>query len=399
MSNRILGLLSLFCVLSPAFAQKAAPSATVSGTVFCADTNTPARLATVVLRPVLTPGAKSSADAAAAQQQLRNVQTQLDGTFTIPQVAPGSYYVMASLPGYISPLGKLGVKFQALVNPDDALRKSLHDEIPIVTVQGNVGASINVSLERGASVSGTVTYDDGSPAPEMSIRLLTHKKDKWVPIETGSANGMNGSSGETDDRGNYHISDLPESREYLIEADLSGSSSTEYVSKIGTAVMAGPSFTLHFYSGGALRTKDAHPFALKLGEDRPGEDISLPLSKLHKIQGVVTAKSDGHTVTEAKLKLKFTDDQSELGSTDLEKDGTFSLSFVPEGDYTLSVDGAADVTYIDKPNSPGSIPSSYPEPHKTHEYGPAQIPVHIDGDRTDLVIAVPEKKVASTATN
>lgn len=399
MFNRILGLVSICSVLSPALAQKTTPSATVSGTVFCADTNAPARLATVVLRPVLTPGAKSSADTAATQQQLRNVQTQLDGSFAVPQVAPGSYYVMASLPGYISPLAKLGIKLNALLNPDDALRKSLHDEIPIVTVQGSVGASINVSLERGASVSGTVTYDDGSPAPEMSIRLLTHKKDKWVPVETGSANGMNGSSGETDDRGNYHISGLPESREYLIEADLSEGSSTEYVSKNGTAVMVGPGFTLHFYSGGALRTKDAHPFTLKLGEDRPGEDISLPLSKLHKIQGAVIAKSDGHTVTEAKLTLKFTDDQSELGSTNLDKDGTFSLSFVPEGDYTLSVDGAADVNYIDKPNPPGSMPASYPEPHKTHEYGPAEIPVHIEGDRTDLVIAVPEKKTAVVPSN
>src|SRR5438045_1710310 len=84
-------LLALFCCA--ASAQKPAATGSVTGHVTCADTNTPSRLAIVVLRPV--PAAKSADPAAASKPvEARRVQTLLDGSFLIPKVAPGTYLVL-----------------------------------------------------------------------------------------------------------------------------------------------------------------------------------------------------------------------------------------------------------------------------------------------------------------
>ena len=69
---------------------------TVSGHVFCADTNAPARMATVVLEPSdfiesIKPGEQLQANFSGEA-----VETLLDGSFIIHNVTPGTYYVIAS---------------------------------------------------------------------------------------------------------------------------------------------------------------------------------------------------------------------------------------------------------------------------------------------------------------
>jgi hypothetical protein len=77
-------------------------TSTVSGRVYCADTNVPARMATVVLQPAEAVDAFSSGKSVSTVAE--GVQTLLDGSFFIPNVVPGTYYVIASLPGYVSPM-------------------------------------------------------------------------------------------------------------------------------------------------------------------------------------------------------------------------------------------------------------------------------------------------------
>src|SRR5260370_39893499 len=88
---------SAVLLVAPVCCAASAQKPAVTGHVTCADTNTPARLAIVVLRPV--PAAKS-ADSAAARKpvEARRVQTLLDGPFLIPKVAPGTYHVIAASP-------------------------------------------------------------------------------------------------------------------------------------------------------------------------------------------------------------------------------------------------------------------------------------------------------------
>jgi hypothetical protein len=80
-------------------------AAIVTGHVYCADTNAPARLAVVMLEPVSVLG-QGNADVRGPQELIHAdaVQTGLDGSFTIPNVESGTYYVLAYKPGYLSPL-------------------------------------------------------------------------------------------------------------------------------------------------------------------------------------------------------------------------------------------------------------------------------------------------------
>ena len=130
---------------------------------------------------------------------------------------------------------------------------------------------------------------------------------------------------------------------------------------------------------------------MKLGEERAGEDLEIPLGKLHSVTGVITAASDSHTVNNGRVALLYADDKTEALSTSLaEGDAGFSLSFVPEGDYLLRVTDAADAEYEEVMNQPGSMPASHTETHLTHKYGAAEQAVHVGGDVQGLAVAAPE---------
>ena len=80
-------------------ADEAVATTTVSGHVYCADTNAPARMASVILQPAgaidaLKPGGDNH-----VSSHGESVETLLDGSFTIQHVPPGTYYVIASEPG------------------------------------------------------------------------------------------------------------------------------------------------------------------------------------------------------------------------------------------------------------------------------------------------------------
>ena len=371
--------------------QKPQAFGTVSGFVFRGDTNTPARLASVALRPLPSAKTNNTDPGSADAVETRMVQTSIDGSFSIPQVAPGRYYLLAAMEGYISPLAALGISDSDLLNPDEETRTKILTHLPTVVVEGNLGASVNISLERGAAVAGTVLFDDGSPAPGLSVSLVTRKQGKWVPIQSGSLDGLVLHTTTTDDRGYYRISGLPPKEECLVKVELTLSSSRNFHSKNGSAFNDIGTYTISVYSGDALRPGSAKPFALKLGEDRAGEDVVLPLSKLHKVQGVVTLQRDGHVLNQAALSLEFADDKSPAGKTRIGTgDTSFSFPIVAEGDYILRVSGAADVRFEEVSNGSGRMPPTHTETHTLHSYGSTEIPIHVEGDLTDLNIPVPD---------
>jgi hypothetical protein len=75
------------------------------GHVFCVDRNLPARLATVTLQPLPARTTKGKyIEPYMLNEPLRkySVMTDFEGAFAIEHVEPGSYYVMAEFPGYLS---------------------------------------------------------------------------------------------------------------------------------------------------------------------------------------------------------------------------------------------------------------------------------------------------------
>ena len=257
-------------------------------------------------------------------------------------------------------------------------------------MQSGLPVSVNVSIERGASVSGTVLFDDGSPAIGLNVTVLAHSKNSWVPFGMQPVGGPNTFT-TTDDQGNYRIARLP-ARDYLVQITFSRSTEIFHFDERGRASSSSNSSdSLSFYSGGKSRQSGAGPFSLSPGEDLRGEDIQIPLSKLHSVRGSITAARDGHLPNGGSLTLLHADDKSMLSGTSLTKDEEeFTFSFVPEGDYILRVNGAADVDYVEKPNPPGSIPSSYAEPRFLRTYGSADQLIHVTSDLTGILVAVPD---------
>ena len=398
MRFKILWILSLStaCIAQKSITPAPEPNGTVTGRVFCGDTGRPARFASVSLRPVNSQNEKNQAPGTTTSVA---VDTTLDGSYILTHVAPGSYYVIVKMNDYINPLAMFSP--QQLEHPTDQLRTLINQAIPRVNIEQDATAHTDVQLQRGAAVSGTVTYDDGSPAEGITVNLL-HKDEngKWVPLNNP---GYFPSTFTTDDRGYYRLSaQLPDT--YLLEENLnlnSNKSITTRTKDHGTNEMMirTSRFSLSFYGDGTPEMGQAQSFTFRGNDERTGQDVTIPIGKLHRFTGRVAAGPSGHLVNAARVELISTTDTSKkksLAHADIDRDdGLFHFEYVPEGTYTLRVTNARDVTW-----EPAESPTAYNfHPDKEHvleTYGNAEIPVMLEGDLSGIVVTVPLKKEGSS---
>jgi hypothetical protein len=389
MRIRPLFLLLLLTLAAAAQANSAKPgTGAVTGHVYCADTNTPARMATVQLEPVKVAEERGTNHPYPNSGSVAGgvVQTGFDGSFTLANIPPGSYYVVVSAAGYLSPRANDADFDNAEPQPPAGQPPVV---IPKVDVQADQTASVDVRIERGASVSGTIRYDDGSPASGVSLSLL-HKnsKGKWV-FSAFSGIVFGGNIDSTNDLGHYRISGLRD-REYLVAA---------MINRLDMVAGTPHAMNLHgisrsaitIYSGDTPRIRDAVSFKVGAGEERTGEDITIPLSKFHTISGVVTAASDGHPLNEAFVQIADPENKESIAGAEVGSDGAFRIDCIPEGSYLLRV-----VRAIDKQSRDVSVGGehhiTFSDTKIIHKYGDLEQPIKVEGDIPNLVLAVPEPK-------
>ena len=393
-------LIPVLPIAASAQSDSAARSATstVTGRVYCADTNAPARLASVMLEPVraVNQAGIGSKGHTRDRVTMTAVQTTLDGSFLLPGVAPGKYYVIAYKPGYLSPLATFPADILDHPSAEDQAR--IAAAVPNITIQAGLPASIDLRLERGAAISGTVLFDDGSPAADLTVHALVRRKqgqkETWSALRPTPFGTM--AEVRTDDLGRYRLIGLPAS-EYTVQVDLE-------LQKLDLGIIVGESWNsrsttsiarLPFYSGNSTRQRDAAPFKLTAGEERTGEDITIPLSKLHTVTGELIAAHDGHVLNYGTVSLRNADDQSEVESAKVEEsDSKFRLIFVPEGSYNLHIDGAADVTFQPASVPPNTFAIPYDQVHFLHSYGVTDQPLAVHDDIPTLTVSIPEKAAA-----
>jgi hypothetical protein len=158
-----------------------------------------------------------------------------------------------------------------------------------------------------------------------------------------------------------------------------------------------PVASIAFFSGSTSHKRDAAPFKLGAGEERTGEDITIPLSKLHTVSGELLAAHDGHVLTGGHIQLLDPDDKSVVEDTRLTRaDNNFHLLFVPEGSYLLHVDNTSDVAYEDVPYPPGTMPPTREEAHTLHWYGTLDQQLTVHDDIPSLTISVPDKSASQS---
>jgi hypothetical protein len=379
-----------FAVCCSAQHSEAAASGTVTGHVICADTNSPARIAHVVLQPVVDVAPASKTGDRPRQISAAVTATLLDGSFTIPNVAPGNYYVFVEKLGYLSPFAQLSR--DDLNHPKPETADLIAKLLTPVSVAANRTTTVEVRIYKGSAISGAIRFDDGAPDANTGVSVLTKDKTgKWVPFRSKLIAGPFGGT-TTDDQGHYRISGLP-AGEYLLRTTLAitdifvNGLFTESHSTANT-----DRYSLNLYSGDSFRPRDAKPIKLDDGEEADSVDITIPLSKLHAISGSVVEAGSGRVINAGNVAIVYSDDDTKLATTEIKgEENTFHFYYVPEGEYTLEVTDARDVTREEIPYPAGTIPPTHTVEKKLRDYEAQPQPLIIHSDITGLTIPAQAK--------
>jgi len=345
------------------------------GHVYCSDTNgRPARLAKVWLRPAPDKAAKPFGELYSESSVLHDpVTTDMNGTFIVPELTPGSYYVFVDYPGYQNPA--LQFTNDDLDSPTSKLIEDMDQKIPRVTINTGLTANIAIQLQRGAVINGTLRYDDGSPAISATVRVLQRQQD-------GSWRSSFGDTvrATTDDLGKYRISGMGPGKyviKYTIRFVIHEEQYAFPEEQPPTPIFMGAEHTFDIYSGGAFRQRDAEIIELKSGAVN-NADVVIPLAKLHPLSGRVAAFSDGHLLNEGSAELLYADDGTKVGDAPVLRDGIFRFALIPAGQYVLRVQGS-DALY----DGSGS--------RTIQEYEASTQPVSLSKDTDDVVVQLKAK--------
>ena len=396
------GLMTLGASL-PAAAQQVAPQAIVTGTVtgrvICSDTNGPARFAAVTLRPVIQGKGvtiKTEDGRTEEHETVKLVPTGLDGSFTIAGVKPGNYYVMAEKLGYRSPNQITG---EEMSRPTEQVARTMAALLTPVSVAAYRTSTVEVRLLRGAAIDGVARFDDGAPDGAAQVQLWRrNEKKEWERYGKGVFVGSTGNT-STDDAGHFRFSGLP-GGEYLVNVQLELSTMIvdRVISGEGQGTYSNSDYSLSVYAPSSARRKDAKVVKIGDQEERGAVDIEVPLSKMHPVNGWLAVEQSGRRVNAGRVALVYADDGTELASTEVRgEDEAFHLNFVPEGEYTLKVTKARDVTRTEVSNGPpGTVPPTHTEEKTVRSYGDATQPLVVVNDVTGLAVSVPAAKAAVT---
>lgn len=354
---------------------------TVTGLVLCSDTGKPARFATVMLLRAYDPKTAGTGPDKDSVDLDENGSTGLDGRFKIEAVPPGDYYAFATLDGYIDPtlavddnrLGSGATEREKLIDEIDQWK----DHLVKLTVTAQHISDVNVSIDRGAAIEGTLSYDDSSPAIGIHFAVLRKtEKDHWIKI-----GGDNGTIDEkSDGRGRYSIPDLPEGQ-YKVCALLPVKDEN-----------ASPQFCF----GGGFRIDKAETVKVSAGETHSGVDIVLPLDGLFTVAGNITAGTDAHAPSQATVHLLYADDREEARQTAMLKDGSFSFDYVPAGGYILQITNAEDAaasapaqsTTVSSGGDSGGAGSRAQT--QVHKYMDKETPLTVQSDMDDVQVTLVE---------
>jgi hypothetical protein len=364
---RALILLSLLTT----FALGQADTGSVSGHIYLADTQQPARFARVVLVPL--PPALTSAPSSKPALQSYPSETLIDGSFSAARISPGDYFVSVTYPGYLSP----EYEFSAddLLHPTQDIRKRIVETIPTVSVAANKAATISVSVHRGAAISGTLRYDDGSAVPDVEVIPLRRSlSGQWAEITRASSDNNLFEDAGTDDLGHFRIHGL---------------ASGEYTLKISRDAEYQKALTVYY--GDVFFEKAAKSIHLGDGEESSGADITIRLSKLHSISGALINVS-GQPINSGRIALFTVPGNIEIASAYVHEDSaTFHMDLVPEGTYTLHVTEARDVNrqIVRDDKDPNQIQSI--KETVLQLYGDYEASLDVLSDVPNLTLTIPSK--------
>jgi len=402
--RRVRAILPLACLIGLAFnaprvlPQSSEPTARVIGRVTCADTKAPARFARVTLEPV---PARTDKGKYIEPYKLKNAPhsysttTDIYGGFAIDHVAAGSYYVLSDLPGYVNRAWQFTA--QELEFPTPEVLNRMGESFSSITVDQGQTAQVEILLQRGAVLSGSIRYDDGSPAAGLAVRLIREEKNPSQDSDKKIVFRELPFSLNTDDLGRFRIAGLP-AGDFIVKCTVRQITSEWYDAGHRQNILVAPEGdglnqderpqqSLSIYSGGTFRPKDASPIKLGAGSSVSAEDIIIPISQMYRVSGVATSFQDGHSLDSGIVELLYADDDTKVSEAKIRTDGSFSFPLVPKGQYRLSVT-AADIEFLDGIEFANGHLSSYKE---IQRYDITIQPLTLDHDVDNVVVQMKPK--------
>jgi len=296
----------------------------------------------------------------------RTAVTDDEGKFVFTAVAPGSYTLVGQKPAWV---------------PAVYGARSATDTqgVPIAVADGQRVEGLRLSIMRGAVVSGMVRLAGGQPAADLSIQVMR------VQMVDGRRQASSvAAPGQTNDLGAYRVFGLAPG-EYVVQARsqtsiMPGNAVIRQVTDaevrwadqrlaqsqdamqasagVALAPPTGPTVTYSaVYFPGTTFMSDATVLSLRAGEERGNVDFPLVLDPTARITGSVIGP-DGEPSPGATVQLEAEGGASGdvmglmmsliggSGRTTTRPDGTFTLSGVTPGRYTLTARGT--------PRRPGS---------------------------------------------
>jgi hypothetical protein len=243
--------------------------------------------------------------------QRRGTTTDADGKWEITDLPAGRYTVTAAKAGYVT------LQY--------GQRRPFEQGTPVVVADGAAAERLDVTLQRGAVISGRLVDEFGEPVAGIGVQAMryTYGNDgqrRLTPL----------SGSPTDDLGQFRVYGLMPG-DYVLQA-----APGAVMLGVGGGGPAPDTFATTFYPG-TVNADEAQTVTLALGQE-----MSLPFqlvsTKTTRVTGVVV-NADGAPVPGMQLSLVTSINGTGWTSTGAGSsgaDGAFTLNSVTPGEHTIN---------------------------------------------------------------
>src|SRR3989442_2429121 len=271
----------------------------IRGRVVAADTGTPLRRAQVRAM-------------AGELRESRIATTDAEGRYELKELPAGRWDLTATKAGFVT------LRF--------GQRRPFEAGRPIEVGERETMARVDFALARGAAITGRIVDEFGEPVAMARVQVMRYQafqgSRRLMPVGIGD---------QTDDTGSYRLYGLSPG-DYYVSAVLRGG-------MMGLDSDDTTSYAPTYYPGTG-NVAEAQRITIGLGQEHPNVSFALLPTRTVKIMGTVV-DSQGKPLTNGFVMLM---DASEIpgpgmmmgsGGGRVRRDGSFTLSNVSPGSYTL----------------------------------------------------------------
>jgi len=390
--NRVLAILSFGCVFSLGVAAQDGPAvetrvqaqneepakSKVTGHVVYDDSERPVRRVLVRLVQMERGPERSAA-------------TNRSGKFVISGVKAGHYFVWVDAPGMITPIA-----FMSFTEDGGAPQwneKDVKEFCDEVIVDGTNDVNVTVHARRGGAISGKITYQDGEPAINVQIGVVSKRGENARRVLAGVSAGTLGAL-RTDDRGMYRVAGLPPGEYVVSAAEQNTSSETDNSRNSGLDEFFKSDALSMVYYGGTGKLGDATVVKIEAGTEAGDINITLEDAVTHSVSGSVIGRLDGTPLPRSTIVVRNRDEVKSflqgMQSIHTDDQGKWVLPELADGRYVLSVEppyqshGPEDFELADDQNP-------RPDPPPRRQFVSRDFEVTVSGsDLVNVNIELPE---------